>query len=60
MTYDKETGDVHIHDPNENVKKNKIINNVNEVFAEKKALFEQVGLDEDGMPQGISPEDAEP
>lgn len=40
MTYDKETGDVHIHDPNENVKKNKIINNVDEVFAEKKALLE--------------------
>jgi len=32
MTYDKETGDVHIHDPKENVKKKKIINNVDEIF----------------------------
>lgn len=50
MTYDKETGDVTIHDPNENKKKNRIIKNVDEVFAEKKKLLEEVGLDEEGLP----------
>ena len=50
MTYDKETGDVTIHDPSENKKKKKIISNVDEVLAQKKALFEEAGLDEDGIP----------
>ena len=60
MTYDKETGDVTIHDPSENKKKKKIISNVDEVLAQKKALFDEAGLDEDGIPKGMNPEDAEP
>lgn len=50
MTYDKETGDVHIHDPSENIKKKKIITGVPELREEKRALFAEAGLDESGMP----------
>lgn len=51
MTYDKETGDVTIHDPMEEKNKKKpIIKSVDEVTAAKKALFEELGLDNDGFP----------
>lgn len=39
MTYDKATGDVTIHDPKDDVKEYKIINNIDEVLEDKKKLF---------------------
>ena len=35
MTYDKATGDVTIHDPKDDIKSNRIINNIDEVLEEK-------------------------
>jgi hypothetical protein len=35
MTYDKTTGDVTIHDPKDDIKQNRIINNIDEVLEEK-------------------------
>lgn len=60
MTYDKETGDVTIHDPEDDKKKKRIINNVDEIEAEKRALFAEAGLDEEGMPLDTNPEDVDP
>ena len=41
-------------------KKKKIISSVDEIDAEKKALYAEVGLDEEGMPIDINPEDVDP
>ena len=50
MTYDKETGDVHIHDPSEDIKEKKIITNIDEVFQMKDKLRKELGLGNDGLP----------
>jgi hypothetical protein len=50
MTYDKTTGDVTIHDPKDDIKQNRIINNIDEVLEEKQKLFEELELDSEGMP----------
>jgi len=58
MTYDKATGDVTIHDPKNDVKQNRIINNIDEAIEEKKKLFEELDLDSEGLPKGpIEPEE---
>lgn len=58
MTYDKATGDVTIHDPKDDIKENRIINNIDEVIQEKKKLFEELDLDSEGLPKGpIEPEE---
>ena len=51
MTYDKATGDVTIHDPNEDVQEKKILNNMDEVIEEKQKLFAELGLDSEGLPK---------
>ena len=60
MTYDRETGDVHIHDPKDDIKEKRIINSIDEVFEQKKALFAEAGLDADGLPKDQKPEDVDP
>ena len=52
MEYNKETGDVTIWDPeDEVVEQKKILNNVDEVFEHKRKLYEELGLDEEGLPK---------
>ena len=51
MTYDKATGDVTIHDPKDDIKSNRIINNIDEVLEEKQKLFEELDLDSEGLPK---------
>lgn len=46
MTYNKETGDVTIHDVNEDKVAKKLITGVQEVFDQKKNLFNELNLDE--------------
>ena len=51
MTYDKKTGNVTIIDPRDKHKKKKrIITNVDEVEEMKTKLYEELGLDQDGLP----------
>jgi hypothetical protein len=52
MTYDKKTGDVTIIDPRDKVKKKKIIHNMDEVISMKQKLYDELGLDQDGLPKG--------
>ena len=51
MTYDKASGEVTIHDPKDDIKANRIINNIDEVIEEKQKLYEELGLDEKGYPK---------
>lgn len=50
MTYDKKTGDVTIHDPKDKVKE-KIVKNYDEVYEQKQKLFQELDLDESGLPK---------
>ena len=50
MTYDKKTGEVKVQEKASNVKK-RIINNVDDLEREKKALYAELGLDNEGKPQ---------
>lgn len=50
MTYDKKTGEVKIQGKHDNTKK-RLINNVNDLEKEKKALFAELGLDGEGKPK---------
>ena len=54
MSYNKDTGDVTIHDASSQKKSKKIISSVDEVFKQKQKLFKEVGLDENGMPKDAS------
>jgi uncharacterized UPF0146 family protein len=50
MTYDKKTGEVTIVDASEMKVDKRIITSVDEVFEQKKKLYEELNLDENGMP----------
>ena len=51
MTYDKESGNVTIIDPADEAIPDKVIDNVDEVFQMKQQLYDELGLDERGMPK---------
>lgn len=52
MTYNKETGDVIIHESTKfSKKKNRIIKNIDEVLNEKQKLYDELNLNEDGLPK---------
>ena len=52
MTYDKKTGNVTIIDPKDRVQeKKRIIKNTDEVNQMKKQLYDELGLDQDGLPK---------
>ena len=50
MTYNRETGEVTIKDPSEDIKKKKIITSHDEVQKQKKELYDELGLDDSGLP----------
>lgn len=54
MTYDKKTGNVTIVDPRDKIKKKKIINNIDEINQMKQKLYNELGLDHDGLPKGTT------
>ena len=50
MTYNRETGEVTIKDPSEDIKKKTLIRNNDDVVKQKKELYAELGLDETGKP----------
>ena len=58
MTYDKDTGDVTIHEAKEDEStKRKIISSVDEAKQTRQELYDELDLDEDGLPRNTSVED---
>ena len=57
MNYDKETGEVVMGETKDKKKKKKIISNLDEIHAQKKKLYDELGLDNDGLPKGKNLED---
>ena len=60
MTYNKETGDVIIHDPSEKKAKKKIIRSLDEQETAKRQLFDELGLDSDGFPKDKKASEVDP
>ena len=59
MTYDRETGDVTIHDPTDKKKQKKIIRSVDETEKAKHELLKELGLDADGFPTDKKPSEVD-
>ena len=60
MTYDKETGDVTIHEQKDDEgSKRKIITSVDEAKKVRQELFDELNLDEDGMPRDTPTENVD-
>ena len=58
MTYNKETGDVTIHEvKDEEDSKRKIITTMDEAKKVREELYEELDLDEDGLPNNTPVED---
>ena len=55
MTYNKESGEVTIHDQ-QTEKPKKIIKSMDEALKYKQDLYEELELDDDAMPKGKSHE----
>ena len=58
MSYDSKTGEVTIKEATDG-KKKRIIKDIDEIKNEKVKLYEELGLDTDGMPKGVEPEDVD-
>ena len=58
MTYDKETGDVTIHDAvQDESEKRKIISSVDDAKQTRQDLYDELDLDDDGLPRNTNVED---
>lgn len=55
MTYNRETGDVTIHDPTEKKNRKKIIRSIDETETAKQQLLAELGLDASGFPVDKKP-----